>query len=110
MKLPPHRRALGGITPAQVARDYNVPIHVVYYWLGIGNIFPSPVRVGGRYEIPARYVVLKPELRALWNPDHYTPTGRPPGRPKGVKNSKPYPKGVKRPRRVQSAEAASPKK
>lgn len=111
MTLPPHRAAgaLGGVTPSQIAKDYKVPMHVVWYWLRVGNIFPTPVLAGRRYEIPPQYVVLNPEMRAQWNPDHYTPTGKPVGRPKGVKNSRPYPTGVKRPRRVQS-DAASPKK
>lgn len=111
MTLPPHRvaGALGGIRPSQVAADYNVPMHVVWYWLRISNIFPQPVFTRGRYEIPRHYVVLNPALRPQWDTKYHKPTGRPVGRPKGVKNSRPYPTGVKRPRRVHS-DAASPKK
>lgn len=100
--LPPApTRRLQAIGPSQIAKIHNVPRHVAYYWVNINNFLPGAFKdtETGRWLVPLHHAVIDPTARPVWIPGSWTrpPTGKPRGRPPG-KATKPYPKGVKRPR------------
>jgi len=86
--------------PRDVARRYNVPLRVAYWWCLTNNFLPGCWQDAGSklWHIPLRYAVIDPTSR----PFALEPArrGRPPGKAK-----KPYPKGVKRPRKAKVEQA-----
>ena len=88
------------LSTREVAEREGVSISQVRSWCRKGAIWPV-MRLGATWLIEPLYVAAPPNLQpgrprsALPK----VPSERGRGRPKGVKNSRPYPKGVKRPRR-----------
>lgn len=88
------------LTTLQVAALEKLTVRQVQFMCRTGTL--DPVRKFGRYWLIGEgYFYSKPApwvapngLNTIIIPDR-----RKPGRPKGAKNKKPYPKGVKRPRK-----------
>lgn len=86
------------LTPAEVAEREGVTKQAVTRWCRAGEIFPIE-KVSGRWVISAGYICCRVVPRKEGDPPRPTMFINPFGRPKGSKNKKPYPKGVKRPRK-----------
>lgn len=87
------------LTTTDVAARENVPKATVAQWCRDGLIEPVQ-KVGQVWLIGSAYIPYVGANRPRPVPKSaYKPTGRPVGRPAGSKNRKPYPRGVKRPRK-----------
>lgn len=98
IRNPPPRRMM--LSTLDVAQREGVTTAKVALWCRTGAIWPV-LRLAGGWAIDPMYVAAqlkrKPGRPLSAVPKKPSIRGR--GRPKGVKNSKPYPKGVKRPRK-----------
>ena len=87
------------LSTSDVARREGVRTALVTAWCRNGGIWPAQ-KVGSHWLISHAYVTTRNTKigRPRTRPEK-VPSGLPPGRPKGSKNKRPYPKGVKRPRK-----------
>lgn len=94
------------LSTRDVAERHGVTCGAVARWCRIGAIWPV-IRLTGGWAIEPIYYLDLPDGRPGRPRIHppKVPSGRGPGRPKGSKNRKPYPKGVKR---VHKKKAANP--
>ena len=95
---PAPRRML--LSTREVAEREGVAVAKVTYWCRTGQLWPV-VRLSASWGIDPLYMA-SPQLGQPGRPRSARPKkpatrGR--GRPPGVKNSRPYPLGVKRPRK-----------
>lgn len=81
------------LTTREVAALEGVTLLNVSHWCRTGMIYPAQI-VGGRWRISPDYIVI-PGARGKVYPG----AKRGKGRPLGAKNKRPYPTGVKRPRK-----------
>lgn len=103
------------LTVADVAKKHGVPLYVAAYWFRIDNFLPGVVWGPDKWGesrvqvVPERHAVIDPNDVPWWEYKEYKrpPTGRPRGRPPGAKNKRPYPKGVKRPRKAKEQQEES---
>lgn len=91
------------LSTREVAERLKVDVNTVTQWCRLGAIWPA-MRLAGGWAIDPCYIVmpLKPHVAGPGRPRIHPvqpPSGRGRGRPPGAKNLKPYPKGVKRPRK-----------
>lgn len=86
------------LTVAEVAAREKVSERMVRYWCKTGALFTA-AKVGEMWLIHPDYFVKIERRHIPPAPPEARLPGRGRGRPAGVKNSRPYPEGVKRPRR-----------
>jgi hypothetical protein len=95
--LDKNQTSLTGLTVDEVARREGVSGRMVRYWCESGALLTA-AKIENEWVINPNYFV-KVDRRHLEPLPRERVPGRPRGRPLGVKNSRPYPEGVKRPRR-----------
>lgn len=81
------------LSPKDVAKHHNVSVQTVRDWCRSGFIMPA-VQVGRYWAIQPNYIIAVSEEHWIAGVK-FAKTGR----QKGARNLKPYPKGVKRPRK-----------
>lgn len=83
------------LSAGEVAKRHNTTADHIRALCRVGCIWPA-TKVGRGWIIDHLYTIGFP---VNGRPATWTPSGRGRGRPPGSKNKKPYPKGVKRPRK-----------
>lgn len=98
MNPPIHRPTM--LDTVAMGKRYNVSRQTISRLCRAGLIFPAQ-QIGGRWMVPLLHTIDMPsiELARTAQGGRLMPTPGRLGRPPGAKNLKPYPKGVKRPRK-----------